>query len=94
MMNLEQAKIYIESANWIFAKSYANTAPHEYNLLQDSDLDSFNAFCQFVNSNLVREPFYKTWFYYCYIGEYKYWTMEKVGEQPRLINRARIENKY
>jgi len=94
MMNLEQSSIYIESANWIVAKSYADTAPHQYNLLQDSDLDSFNAFCGFVNSHLVREPFYKTWFYYCYIGEYKYWTMEKVGEQPRLINRARIENKY
>ncbi len=93
-MTAEQVQFVIENSRWIFAKTYANTAPHEYTLLQDADKDTFDAFVKHINSNLVKEPFYRTWFYYCYIGEYKYWTMEKVGEQCTLINRAKIENVY
>ncbi len=93
-MTQEQAIEIINTSKWIFAKTYANTAPHEYTLLRDADQDTFDAFVAYINSNLVRERFYRTWFYYCYIGEYKYWTMEKPGDQCELINRAKIENVY
>ena len=86
---------FIDNNEWIFAKTYAKTKPHEYCLFNRSlDREEYNRFVAHMKQNLVKERFFSTHFNYFYFGEYKYWTMEKVGEQPILINRALREVTY
>jgi hypothetical protein len=94
-MTEQEIEKFINNTQWIFAKTYANTTPHEYCLFDKSqDKEEYNRFVAHMKSNLVKEKFFSTFFSYFYFGEYKYWTMEKVGEQPILINRANKDITY
>jgi hypothetical protein len=94
-MNEIEIESFIKNNNWIFAKTYAKSTPHEYCLLDKTpDEEEYNRFVAHLKKNLVKEPFYRTFFYYFHFGDYKYWTMEKIGEQPILINRALKVNIY
>lgn len=86
---------FINNNEWIFAKTYAKSTPHEYCLFDRSrDKEEYNKFVFHMKQNLNKERFFSTYFSYFYFGDYKYWTMENVGEQPILINRALREVTY
>jgi lipocalin len=88
-MTEQEVSDFISNTTWIFAKTYANTSPHEYCLFNKCrDKDGFNRFVANIKKNGVKERFYSTFFTYFHHGDYKYWTMEKEGEQAILINRA------
>jgi hypothetical protein len=94
-MNDIEIEQFITSSEWIFAKTYAKTTPHEYTLFEKSyDKQIYNRFVAHMKLNLVTEPFFRSFFDYFYWGNYKYWTMEQSGEQPILINRALKTNVY
>ncbi|MFC1792717.1 hypothetical protein ACFL3Q_03930 [Planctomycetota bacterium] len=87
-------KIFIDSANWIFAKTYAKTAPHEYAVRGDApDLeDNFIYFVNFISMHGYEERFWSKVHTYYNIGEYKYWTMGNPIDETTIINRAVINS--
>ena len=77
---------------WIFAKTYAKTAPHEY-VLQEKEPELFERIKKMIKNHGVWEDFampgekpyrYKYW----YRGRYRYWIIENI------LNRTRVGWKY
>jgi len=88
---------WIDKQKWIFAKSYAKTAPHEYLLLKDlteKDKRIFKNLAKKIKEEGYDSYFYKAKFRYLRIGEYKYWSMDKTIETTNLINRDKFDANY
>ena len=85
-----QLQDFIDSYEWIFAKTYAKTAPHEYCVCEYGD-PKRNEFVEFAKH--IKQHGYKDYFWghpnmYLRIGEWKYWSMDDPVENTNLINRA------
>lgn len=90
-MDLERALKFIEQAYWRFAKTYAETAPHEYcvkDKLTPELQKEFEWFDTQIKQYGVDEKFFRMTYKYLHLNGKKYWTMEKPHETPILINRA------
>ena len=69
----------IMAEKWRFAKTYANTHPHEYIVRgKCSCPDSFDRICEYVKKNGHYEYFFNKRGLYCSIGDYTYWVMGDV----------------
>jgi len=77
----------VESQIWKFAKTYAQTAPHEY-IVDEWNIKLFREICHLIDTQGYEEKFYDKPFRYYNIGEYKYWYCENI------LNRCPIENRY
>jgi len=80
---------FIESADWVFAKTYAKTAPHEYAVREKNPSleDEFVYFVKFIRKHGYKEMFWNK-AYTCYdVGEWKYWTMGNPIDETTIINR-------
>ena len=90
----ENIEKFIDSANWVFAKTYAKTAPHEYTVRGNNpDLeDEFVYFVKFIREHGYKEKFWSKIHTYYDVGEYKYWTMGNPIDETTIINRAIIKN--
>lgn len=93
---IDRITSYIDSVEWKFAKTYANTAPHEYTIRKwNPNLDDmFVEMAQFIREWGYVEYFYRTPFRYFNFGELKYWTMNETIENTNIINRAMIKKVY
>lgn len=91
-MTLEEAKQYISSVRWQYAKTYV-TAPHEYTVLdwKPETKQQMIDFADFVLTNGYKEQFYSKTFTVLQIGEYKYWTMAFPTDGTTLINRTFVD---
>ena len=49
---------FIETQNWIFAKTYAETYPHEYIVQEKVDENLFLELAKFIDENGYEEYFY------------------------------------
>lgn len=94
---------FINQFQWIFAKTYADKAPHEYIVLSKVGLAHKNEFikiAQFIRDKGFKAYYYSREGYYYKIGENYYWTMDEKAEDTDLINRAKwndyelIDNKW
>lgn len=90
----EHLKQFIVNVDWIFAKTYAKTWPHEY-IVRDK-VDE-NLFLELVKH--TREYGYIGKFYNKDIPYYDedgmmYWTMDDTIEGTDIINRCRKEQSY
>lgn len=84
----EKLKLFIETQNWIFAKTYAHTYPHEYIVQEKIDNQLFLELAEFIDKNGYEEYFYnKKQIYLDYDG-FTYWHMENI------INRCVVEDTY
>ena len=92
-MNLTQL---IAQAPWREAKTYRETWPHEYVLLQkDGQRELLEAVCErFRNGEGVPARFFKMDNVYLFVGKYKYWLMTRCDEvdwdDEEVLNRARL----
>ena len=77
----------INNQKWKFAKTYAETAPHEY-IVDEWNIDLFKEICHLIDTDGYEEIFYDKSFRYYNIGEYKYWHYDTI------LNRCKIENRY
>jgi len=77
----------IEQQPWKFAKTYAQTAPHEY-IVDQWNIELFEEICHLIDTEGYEELFYGKPFRYYNIGEFKYWHYETI------LNRCKIENRY
>jgi len=56
---LENINKFIEKCNWTFAKTYADTWPHEYIVQEKVQNDLFVLFANFIDINGYKELFYQ-----------------------------------
>ena len=96
---LKHLKSLIGKASWIYAKTYADTNPHEYIVKGKCNLSSkeFEEIVEALEKYFIEEPFYKAMFKYTYIGDFKYWHMAHKYPNPItdaiLVNRAEVKDK-
>lgn len=77
----------IENQQWKFAKTYAETAPHEY-IVDEWNVELFKDVCLLIDNDGYEEMFYNTPFRYYNIGKHKYWYCENI------LNRCAVGNRY
>lgn len=90
----EELRRFVEREQWTFAKTYAETWPHEY-LVRDRVDEGL--FVQLVRH--IREHGYQGYFYrkpITYFDEdgMTYWTMGAPIDETTIINRCPKENTY
>ena len=81
-------RTFIEESNWIFAKTYAGTWPHEYIVQERVDKDLFDELGNYIDSKGVPDYFYQKQMIYLEYGNHVYWHMENI------INRCLPEETY
>jgi len=84
---------FVAGSSWRFAKTYVESYPHEYTLVQASETGRFQTAITCIERWGVVEPFWKSRRRYLYVDGRKYWHMgnpasEKPEDQPTLINRS------
>ena len=92
-MTLGEAKQYIQSVRWQYAKTYI-TAPHEYTVLdwKPETKQKMIDFADFILDNGYKEQFYSKTFTVLQIDEYKYWSMDFPTTNTNLINRTFVDD--
>ena len=91
-MNIRE---YFGRQRWVFAKSYAAYAPHEYIIRGKcyGNDQMFFAACQYILDNGVRMFYYKHERKYLILDGYFYWIMgDEVNEERTVINRCKPED--
>ena len=84
---------FVAGSSWRFAKTYVESYPHEYTLVQTGDTDRFETAITCIERWGVVERFWKSRRRYLYLDGRKYWHMgnpasEKPEDRPTLINRS------
>ncbi len=89
-MNLlsNNLRTFIEESNWIFAKTYAETWPHEYIVEEKVDRALFDKLAEYIDSNGSPDYFYQKQMIYLEYDGHVYWHMENI------INRCLPEETY
>ncbi len=92
-MTLDEAKQYIQSVRWQYAKTYI-TAPHEYTVVdwKPETQQQMIDFADFILANGYKEQFYSKTYTVLQIDEYKYWFMDFPTTNTNLINRTFIDD--
>lgn len=87
---------FIAKQNWVFAKTYAKSAPHEYivlsKVLGDNSKEEFLEFAKIIRDHGFPARFFSRHNTYFYIDGYFYWTMDERVEDTDLINRCKTED--
>jgi len=76
---------FIENSNWIFAKIYAKTWPHEYIVQEKADNDLFLKLANHIDKFGYEDYFYKMKQVHFEYSGYTYWHMENIIN--RCLNR-------
>jgi len=87
-------KNFIKESNWIFAKTYAKTWPHEYIVRDQVDESLFVDMVQHIRANGYVGKFYKMGITYFDEDGMVYWTMGDPIETENIINRCAKEQSY
>ena len=85
---------FISRQHWIFAKTYAERAPHEY-CLKDRVVGTEQDFVDAVNYIWEHGFTASFWYHpntYLYLDGHLYWVMEKEAEKVTLINRSDVKD--
>ena len=82
--NFEGLEKEIARQRWIFAKTYAKTAPHEY-IVEKSNPKLFDKICGLIDA----EGYSEIWkdgkeYKYLKIGGYKYWHFDNILNREKL----------
>ncbi|WP_415406986.1 hypothetical protein ACLHDG_00205 [Sulfurovum sp. CS9] len=79
---------FIEKSAWTFAKTYAETWPHEYIVQEQVDNELFVELANYIDTNGYADYFYKKEMIYFDFNGYAYWHMENI------INRCVLADTY
>ena len=90
MTIIQSLNNFINSQNWIFAKTMAEI-PHWYCLKSlCEDEGEWKWFVRIIEEYGVDGVFYGRIYKYLYWGDYRYWMMDPTPEECDLINRCII----
>ena len=84
-------KSFVSKYDWIYAKTYADKAPHEYLLkekLISEDMSVFEQAVSFIRDNGFLAFFWGQEYTYYYMDGHYYWTMGEPVSETILINRC------
>ena len=86
---INRARSYIKAVRWQNAKTYENTAPHEYTVLKwrPELKDEFAWMVMYIRDGGVEETFWKCKYKYLYLDGYRYWSIG-APSTVTLINRC------
>jgi|SRR3989338_2771627 len=90
-------KKFIDNNKWIFAKTYAKTAPHEYLIYDKLDEEmqkEYNWFIKQIEEKGIDKKFYQITFRYLYFDDMKYWIHNTETREKGVLNRDTATNKY
>lgn len=76
--------------DWVFAKTYAKTFPHEYvvvDRLSATDKKRLYIFVKMIREFGYDKNFFTRVFKYLEVGGYKYWTMDELIMETTILNR-------
>ncbi len=74
----ENLKQFIENTNWTFAKTYAETWPHEYIVQERVDNDLFLSLAGHIDTHGYESNFYTTKQIYFDHNGLTYWHMDNI----------------
>ncbi len=91
-------KSFIDKQKWIFAKTYANKAPHEYVVrgkVEGTD-EEFMSVVNFIQEKGITMCFWNHPNKYIFVDDHQYWVMRDGEDDPTtILNRCKIdEYKY
>jgi hypothetical protein len=83
---IQELEKEIAEQKWIFAKTYAKTAPHEY-IVKKSSPEFFDKMCRLIDS----EGYNARWrdgkeYKYLKIGTYKYWHFDIILNREKIVS--------
>ncbi len=84
---MDELKAFFEKQQWIFAKTYANKAPHEYivrDKIAGSD-EEFMSAVDFILKNGITMYFWNQPNKYIFIDNHQYWVMRDSEDDPTTI---------
>ncbi len=90
----EELQAFIANESWIFAKTYADRAPHEY-IVRGKQVASDEDFMSVVNhidKHGITMYFWDHPNKYIFIDGYQYWVMKDNEDDPTMvINRCNLD---
>ena len=89
-----QLESFINQSSWVFAKTYAQTWPHEYIVKKDVCERLFIELVRYIRKNGYSGKFYQKDITYFDNSSIVYWTMGALAEETTIINRCKKENSY
>lgn len=92
-LSRQDVRGFIDRHDWKEAKSYKDTAPHQYIVKEwpEVEEDLFEEFVHHIREEGYPDNFYSKTYIYYRVDGWKYWTMGAPVEETTVINRARIE---
>jgi len=89
---LDRFNYLVTKANWIFAKTYAETSPHEYILRKMYSRLDFEFMVRFIRLYGISAKYGKMKpLRYLIAKPYYYWTMGAPVDETVVINRAELD---
>ncbi|MCX6972593.1 MAG: hypothetical protein NTV93_20920 [Verrucomicrobia bacterium] len=85
---------FIASCTWTFAKTYADTWPHEYIVREKVDEASFVDLVSHIRANGYEARFYEKSITYFDHDGMVYWTMGSPIEKTTIVNRCKNDQTY
>lgn len=90
----DEVRAFVERAEWRFAKTYAQTWPHEYVLRDSRNADALLALARHIFTHGANGRFYSQVRKYHHEGGKVYWSMANRPEDATLINRCNEDQTY
>jgi hypothetical protein len=87
-------KDFVDNEDWVFAKTYAKTWPHEYLVKDRVDRELFVELVSHIQEHGYAGKFYKKDITYFDQDGMVYWTMGAPLEETTIINRCPKEASY
>lgn len=95
MKTIQEFTDFVRDKKWIFAKTYADRAPHEYivkDRLSEEDKKIFEEAVLFIRENGFPAFFGGYEHIYLFNDRYYYWTMGDPIEETIILNRCNYDN--
>lgn len=86
--------LFVDNQDWVFAKTYAKTWPHEYIVRDKVDETLFIGLVKHIRANGYIGKFYRMDITYFDEDGIVYWTMGDPIETTTIINRCTKEQSY
>lgn len=94
-MDDARMKAFVGAQDWTFAKTYADTAPHEYLVktrLVSRLISEFESIVRYIRRAGFQAYYFETPGKYYVLGEHYYWTMGNPVEETTILNRAKLSD--